>query len=249
MVGDQSVFYIACDNGTFFRSTDLGLTYEKAQFTDVPDPHYFFGSAIYAAANDSGVVYVGGSGYSNPGVFVSADSGRTFEAIDNGLPSTQLYDLIGGPGDSIIFAATHSGPYAYSTSDSTWTALMNQGAPDQEYWSVEYLEQSGVARFATYGRGVWDFRLNLPEDTSSFIPEPIVSPYALYPVPANQSLYIKGQIESESVLVELYTISGQSVMRVNVSENEALDVSGLPAGVYVVKFNGSAMGSQRFIKL
>ena len=30
-------------------------------------------------------------------------------------------------------------------------------APDQTYWSVEFVEELNTARFGTYGRGIWDF--------------------------------------------------------------------------------------------
>jgi len=32
-------------------------------------------------------------------------------------------------------------------------------APDQVYWSVEYISDTHTVRFGTYGRGIWDFVL------------------------------------------------------------------------------------------
>ena len=34
---------------------------------------------------------------------------------------------------------------------------MGVSAPDQTYWSVEYIDEINTARFGTYGRGIWDF--------------------------------------------------------------------------------------------
>ena len=34
---------------------------------------------------------------------------------------------------------------------------MGFSAPDQTYWSLEYVSEINTARFGTYGRGIWDF--------------------------------------------------------------------------------------------
>ena len=34
---------------------------------------------------------------------------------------------------------------------------MGLSAPDQTYWSLEYVPEIHTARFGTYGRGIWDF--------------------------------------------------------------------------------------------
>ena len=33
-------------------------------------------------------------------------------------------------------------------------------APDQTYWSVDFVPEINTARFGTYGRGIWDFVLD-----------------------------------------------------------------------------------------
>ena len=45
----------------------------------------------------------------------------------------------------------------YIVEDVTWTDLAGISAPDQTYWSVEYIPELNTARFGTYGRGIWDF--------------------------------------------------------------------------------------------
>ena len=37
---------------------------------------------------------------------------------------------------------------------------MGVSAPDQTYWSVEYIPELLTARFGTYGRGIWDFKMD-----------------------------------------------------------------------------------------
>ena len=45
----------------------------------------------------------------------------------------------------------------YITEEGTWQDLAGISAPDQTYWSVEYIPELNTARFGTYGRGIWDF--------------------------------------------------------------------------------------------
>ena len=44
---------------------------------------------------------------------------------------------------------------------AAWVDLSGLGGPDQVYWDVDFVDEgeAGIARFATYGRGIWDFVL------------------------------------------------------------------------------------------
>ena len=75
----------------------------------------------------------------------------------NGLPSTLTFTLAGSEDDELVFAATEVGPYCWTASSGEWVDISGLGAPDQTYWSVEYIEETNTARFGTYGRGIWDF--------------------------------------------------------------------------------------------
>jgi len=57
----------------------------------------------------------------------------------------------------VLFAATELGPYAYVDGEDEWINIMGLTAPDQTYWSLEYVPEINTARFGTYGRGIWDF--------------------------------------------------------------------------------------------
>ena len=59
--------------------------------------------------------------------------------------------------DNFIFAATAVGAFAYSSEEEEWIDIMGLYAPDQTYWTVEYIPEIYTARFGTYGRGIWDF--------------------------------------------------------------------------------------------
>ena len=57
----------------------------------------------------------------------------------------------------MIFAATEVGPYCFSFEDGNWEDMSNDAAPEQVYWSVEYIHEIKSVRFGRYGRGIWDY--------------------------------------------------------------------------------------------
>jgi hypothetical protein len=105
-------------------------------------------------------VYVCGSGYSGPGVYVSTDKGATFTAMDAGLPATLVHSLAISPDGEQLFAATEVGPFRYDRGSATWQDIAGIHAPDSIYWHVDYVPGLDVARFSTFGRGLWDYRID-----------------------------------------------------------------------------------------
>ena len=77
----------------------------------LPPQHYFYGNKILLDPSNPSRIYVAGSGYSNPGVFVSNAEGQNFTALANGLPSTMVFDLAISSDGTQLFAATELGPY------------------------------------------------------------------------------------------------------------------------------------------
>ncbi len=157
---DTNRIYVATSDGTCFYSKNRGKNWDKAAGFTGPTPQAFNGNVLYASSVNKETVYMAGSGYSNPAVYRSSDGGVTFTPMGNGLPNTTVYKLAGLPGDSILLAATEAGPYAYIPSQSKWYSLAGSNTPFQGYWSVEYIPTLNTARFATYGRGIWDLRLD-----------------------------------------------------------------------------------------
>lgn len=154
---DKQRWYAMTTDGRFFSSTNTGQAWEKSQDSAQPGNHYFYGAVILPSPKNANRIYVAGSGYSTAGVRVSVDGGRTFQSITDGLPQTMVYDLAVDPDDHHVFAATEVGPYVFSTLLQKWFYLGGVSAPDQTYWSVEYIPTTHTVRFGTYGRGIWDF--------------------------------------------------------------------------------------------
>ncbi len=157
---NPSYRYVLTENGKFYYSLDNGESWTITSSFTGPGSHYFYGSTIWASTDKLETVYIGGSGYSNPAVYVSYNHGQTFSPMDNGLPNTLVFQLAGTPDDVILFAATEIGPYGYSFNQDEWFLLTGLSAPDQTYWTVDYIPGINTARFGTYGRGIWDFVLN-----------------------------------------------------------------------------------------
>jgi len=154
---DPSHRYALTYNGTFYYSADNGVNWSMSPGFSGPESHYFYGSKILPSKVDIGKVIIAGSGYSNPPVFVSNNHGGSFSSMSHGMPGTLVFDLASTESDNFIFAATAVGAFAYSMEDEEWEDIMGFSAPDQTYWTVEYIPEIHTARFGTYGRGIWDF--------------------------------------------------------------------------------------------
>ena len=148
--------YVMTSDGKFYFSTDSGDTWTQSAGFQGPSPHYFYGSCILPSPVELGKVYISGSGYSNPPVYVSNDNGQTFSAFSPGLPDTLVFELASNASGSMLFAATEVGPYAYI--NGAWVDISMNAAPDQTYWTVDAVPGAGAARFGTYGRGIWEFK-------------------------------------------------------------------------------------------
>lgn len=212
---DMNILYVLTSKGKFFYSYDKGSTWSKSSDFGGPGSHYFYGAKIVVSTTDSGKVFIGGSGYSNPAVFVSENNGSSFEAAVNGLPSTLVYDMDISDDGQLLFAATEVGPYMYIDSTQSWQEIGGVYAPDQTYWSVEFVPVIRTARFATYGRGIWDFALDDPSAISDDLNiRPKDFSLKNYPNPFNPTTTIEFNLHKKAmVTVDIFSIDGQHVTR------------------------------------
>ena len=207
--------YVLTKNGKFYFSTDGGVTWEETQSFNAPHSHYFYGSTIEASEINSETVYIGGSGYSNSAVYVSYDHGVTFEAMDEGLPNTLVFELAITEDDNYLFAATEVGPYVcdLSQEQKVWQSIEGITAPDQTYWGVDYIPSVRTARFATYGRGIWDFVIDSNANTDE---NQIVEATSLkaFPNPFVSTTKIELKTAIKGVInynFEIYNLKGQKI--------------------------------------
>nr|MEE4268248.1 hypothetical protein [Candidatus Krumholzibacteria bacterium] len=207
--------YVMTGNGNFHYSTNGGGSWTQSPAFSGPEGHYFHGATIVPSPEDPETVWIGGSGYSNPPVYVSADHGQSFSALADGLPSTLVYMMDVSDNGQWLFAATEVGPYVLNLDETTWQPIAGTGAPDQVYWSVEWVEALQVARFATYGRGIWDFAVDTGSPASEDLP--LVSHFDLRaaPNPFNPISKISFEIgQAGPVQLDLYNVRGAKVAEV-----------------------------------
>lgn len=208
---NKNYFYAMSNNGNFFKSSDKGKTWTENAVFDGPDGHYFYGNSIAASEITFGKIFVGGNGYSNPGAYMTTDNGETWTAIDNGLPATLIYRLALTPDDKYLFAATAGGPFVYIVEDDKWYDLSTPESPDQTFWSVEYVPEIRTARFVTYGRGAWDFKIETYTSVNNGFDIVTAKPeIKIYPSP----VYDNGTVEitlskATTGRVKIYDLEGR----------------------------------------
>jgi hypothetical protein len=157
---NYNYWYVLTESGKFYYSTNAGDIWQMTNNFTGPSPQYFYGSTIEPSPVELDVVYIGGSGYSNAPVYKSLNHGVSFQSMNVGLPNTLVYQLATSQGGELLFAATEVGPYVYDVYEEEWFELAGISAPDQTYWTVDYVPALQTARFGTYGRGIWDFVLD-----------------------------------------------------------------------------------------
>ncbi|MBD3235647.1 MAG: hypothetical protein GF330_02965 [Candidatus Eisenbacteria bacterium] len=154
---DPDYWYVATNTGLLWYSHDGGQSWAQSE-DQGPAQHYFYGTALAATASDPLRAYVGGSGYAGNAVWRTLDGGVHWEPFGAGLPNTLCYGLaVGGEDGETLFAACEAGPYMYDDEAGVWVSVLGTEAPLTLYWCVEWVPEIGVARFGTYGRGIWDF--------------------------------------------------------------------------------------------
>jgi len=247
-------WYVSTTNGRFFYSTDGGENWEQTnQF--VPGGHYLYGASIYPSKLDENVVYMAGSGYSNPAVYRSDNGGETFVPINQGMPQTLVFELTANADETMFFAATEAGPYVYIVAEEMWYDMSGMAAPTQTYWSVEYIESLDRVRFGTYGRGAWDFQIE-PVDVSSNEVAAVID-LELFPNPTQSHLNINiSQLNSGKLNFQIFDLSGKLIFSQvksgskNSKFSTSIDIEHLESGNYVLHIiDGNKTLSKKFSKI
>ncbi len=244
---DPNNWLVATDNGSVYKSTDGAQNFAAASF-NVPGGHYLYGSHILYSKLDPNLVYLSGSGYSNPGVYKSTDGGSNWSAMSFGLPQTTVFKIVANADESMIFAATEAGPYVYIQSEQQWFDMSGLSAPNQTYWSVEYLENSNVVRFGTYGRGIWDFRIDQMVNNHDLAD--LSGQVELFPNPVVDILNVKHGLD-KNLRYQIFDISGKlHVEGYLTGENTKISLPALASGQYVFKtYDDKSIFVEKFIKM
>lgn len=248
---NRDKWYVATNNGKFYYSIDAGQSYQLAN-NNVPGSHYLYGACILPSKIDENTIYLSGSGYSTAGVQKSTDGGKNFGAMINNLPTTLVFGLAANEDETIIFAATEAGPYVFLKESGQWYDLAGDIAPTQSYWSVEYVEETKTARFATYGRGIWDFNV---DDSGVNVNDLalVKNNLKIYPNPVDDRLTMEHPKSADGEgIVTIMDVQGKVLFNKKlhaISEKTELDIAFLKAGSYYIMLQTKhEKSSGKFIK-
>lgn len=210
---NYSYMYVMTDNNVFYNSTNDGDSWNKLDSFKTPGNHYFYGNCIIPSSKVLGRIWIFGSNYSSPGAYVSNDNGKSFIKIDSGLAKTLIYKAAISEDEKFIFAATEAGPFVYSVEKNLWYNISNEISPQQTFWSVEYLKESKIARFVTYGRGIWDFKVNsysgIEENEIEIKNNPVLN---VSPNPASKNALIKFNLSKNSIgKLSIFSLEGKLI--------------------------------------
>lgn len=224
-------WYAATTNGRFFVSEDKGENWEQT-VNFIPSGNYLYGQTIVTSAVDSNLVFLGGSGYSNPAVFRSSDGGNTFQPLEEGLPNTMVLEMVLGPEELYLYAATEAGPYVYVFEEEKWYPMAAGIAPMQTYWSVEYVPLFNIIRFGTYGRGIWDFELRDVVGTKT--PKISEKEVLVFPNPSTGSYNIRYPENLSVKKCLVFNAEGKKVLELQ-GKVPFFDLTGQKPGIYYLK--------------
>ena len=224
--------YVTTSNGNFYYSTDVGNSFLPAD-SGLEDFPSFYCNKILGSFLNTNKIVLAGSGYSNPGVFISYNKGKDFLPLHDNLPQTTIFDLAYSPDESFLFAATESGPYVYSFDLGQWYDLSRGAAPNQRFWTVDFIQELNIIRWGSFGRGVLDFRI---QNLSNLEPvDEVTINFNIHPNPFNDNLKIS-ELNSNG-LIKIYSSTGHLVKSKMVNQPEVeFNFSSLPNGIYYVIF-------------
>ena len=237
----------------FFLSTDGGVT-QLDKTAGLPNR---YPRDIAIDPRDSKIVYAVFSGFGSGHVFRSVNAGDSWTDISTTLPDIPFHCVMLDPlhPDS-IYTGSDFGIFVSADTGSTWDAF-SDGMPDGVMvFDLQYssVDQSILA--FTHGSGVYKANItNLPLSVPE--KENTISLFELINNPVHDQLRIRFPNSLyESPALKIYSIDGK-LMRQQSSgihrskDREAeCDVSGLPAGIYLLEITCNQKSQvRRFVRL
>lgn len=236
-------FFVLTTNGKFFKSTDRGLSFEEKK-RGLAEAHQLYGNTILTSSIDPDKVVIAGSGYDNAAVYASYDGGESFTPMVDGLPLTSVFEMVYSPDEKFIFAASEAGPYVYIVDEGLWYDLAQGQAPNQRYWSVEFLEEKQKVRYATYGRGIWDLEL---ERLTSIAETENIEEITVFPNPSTGVFNVKPVDKNGSLRVTDNTGKLIFIKQLESGQGFDFDLSAFPNGLYYIIFDDTSTRSSSVI--
>jgi len=160
---------------------------------------------------------------------MSTDGGETFLPKGNGMPFTLVHEMVMDSDENFLFAATDAGPYMYSMMQDEWFYLGGIDAPVQSYTSCEFIPTENIVRFATFGRGIWDFVIADLVGVDEIVSDENMT---TFPNPSNGYITIESNAYGR---IKVINSMGQVVAETALIEGQnPLNLSFLETGMYLI---------------
>ena len=218
-------------NSTLKISSDGGLT-----FTEVSQalPNQTITDIAFDPNDDNTIVVTYGSyGNNNQKVYLSHDQGLTWENITHNLGNMPIRSVVIDHTDnSAIYLGAEIGVYTKNMLDNTWQ-LFNEELPNTSVLELEIVYGSNTLRAATWGRGLWESKLNGRADYPSIETTRISNqPTATQPREGIDQ-FVTSTIDYDgdfnSVYTEWYTEStGGTIEMINTVDNIWISENAIP---------------------
>jgi hypothetical protein len=233
---DVNRIYVAREDGSFYYSVDAGANWQQTVSFSGPTPIWLMGNCIYASKKTPDLVLYGGSGYSNPPVYMSTNGGASFTPMSAGMPQTLVYGFAANANETFIYAATETGPYVFSMADKTWYPLGGRDTPALVYNSVDYDTINNIAHFSAFGRGIWDFRIS--SVTTEIDPLVKGTEINIYPNPFSNQTTLSFSQEQRNTLIKIVDLQGKEMKSLKFSGKQlTIEKSEMKEGMYLIEIS------------
>ena len=172
--------------------------------------------------------------YDNNKVFLTTNSGASWQNITYNLGNMPIRTLeIDNDNNSTIYLGAEIGVYKKEMDSSTWE-LFNENLPNTTIMELEIVKGSNMLRAATWGRGLWECKLQNKHDHPSIVKTSISNQPTDTTPKAGVDQYITSTIISNSDLSNVYVqwSAGQFenglIQMVNQSEDEWVSEEPIP---------------------
>ena len=178
-------------------------------------------------------------------VFSSTDGGTTWKNISYGLPNVPVNTVAHNktrPGE--IYVGTDIGVYITNDSlqlktdtSARWKEY-NYGLPNVIVNELEIHEGSQKLRAATYGRGMWEVDLWIPNSVKSNLANS--SDFSVFPNPNNGVFTVEAKSESfKNIELTVYSVIGNKVLHIkesgDINWKKVIDLRQFEKGVYFIQ--------------
>lgn len=239
---NTNLWYVGLKSGPFMYSKDGGNTFKKSTYTGVwpgqENSHKKRKTVILDSPTEENTVYYAGKGNY---FLISKDGGISFTNHSTGLSVTRITSLDASPNGKFIFAASNNGPWVYAVDQDRWFKMTGPEVPELVEWtSVKFIPSKNIVRFATYGSGILDFKIN--ENSLSTETNSTTKPFKLkaYPNPSNGIFKLYIPTNKEKIDLAIYNQTGVLVLKsilILKDKKATIDLTNLASGFYFAKIN------------